>query len=267
MQHLIHFKFNMSLKHKVAIVTGGSSGIGAAIAVKFIAEGAKVTIVARNEKKLAAVSGECQKNGSQPLVIVADVTKEDDANRIINDTIKHYGKLDILVNNAGIGNICTILDKNVMEMFDKVMATNLRSVVYLTHLAAPYIIETKGNIINISSIGARYVYGNAFIYKTSKAGLDHFTRCVALELAPKGVRVNTINPGAVKTDLLENIGADPATEASLWEVLKTRTALKRIGEAEEIAELAVFVASDKGRSITGSALITDNGSLLFPTQE
>ncbi|XP_049871982.1 glucose 1-dehydrogenase 2-like [Pectinophora gossypiella] len=252
----------MSLKNKVALVTGASSGIGAAIAVKFVAEGAKVAIVGRNQKKLAAVSEECQKNGSQPLVIVADVTKEDDANRIINDTIKHYGKLDILVNNAGIWNISSIFDKNVMEMFDKVMATNLRAVVYLTHLAAPYIIETKGNIINMSSVDAMFVYENSFIYNTSKAALDHFTRCMAFELAPKGVRVNTINPGPVKTDILENIGADPSTQASILEDWRNATALKRVADAEEIADLAVFVASDKARSITGTALLTDNGTLL-----
>ncbi|XP_049872003.1 glucose 1-dehydrogenase 3-like [Pectinophora gossypiella] len=248
----------MSLNNKVAIVTGGSSGIGAAIAVKFVAEGAKVTIVARNEKKLAAVSGECQKNGSQPLIIVADVTKEDDAKRIINNTIKHFGKLDILVNNAGTGNHTSIFDKNVMDDFDKVMAINLRSIVYLTHLAAPYIIETKGNIINMSSVCAKCCWENGLIYNTSKAALDHFTRCVALELAPKGVRANTINPGPVKTDILDNIGADP----SLWEKFKDGTALKRIGEVEEIADLAAFIASDKGRSITGASLLSDNGTLL-----
>ncbi|XP_049871925.1 glucose 1-dehydrogenase 2-like [Pectinophora gossypiella] len=256
-------RVNMSLKNKVAIVTGGSSGIGAAIAVAFTAEGAKVAIVARNETKLAEVAKECEKNGAEPLVIVADVSKEDDAQKIIETTLKKFGKLDILVNNAGIARSGSILDKDSLAKFDQVLATNLRSVVYLTHLAAPHIIETKGNIINMSSVAAIGVFApNTFIYNTSKAALDHFTRCIALELAPKGVRVNNINPGPVKSDIVANTGADPAMQAMSWEMMKGKTALKRIGDPEEIADLAVFIASDKGRSITGSSIVSDNGTLL-----
>ncbi|XP_049871971.1 glucose 1-dehydrogenase 2-like [Pectinophora gossypiella] len=253
----------MSLTNKVAIVTGGSSGIGAAIAVKFVTEGAKVAIVARNEKKLAEVAKKCEINGSQPLLIIADVTKENDAQRIIETTLKKFGKLNILVNNAGIGRSGSILDKNYLVIFDEVIATNLRSIVYLTHLAAPNIIETKGNIINISSVASMGILGpTSSIYSTSKAGLDHFTRCVALELAPKGVRVNNINPGPVKSDILLNAGFESAAEGIIWEEAKNMTALKRVADADEIADLAVFVASDKGRSITGASLVTDNGTLL-----
>ncbi|CAH0579148.1 unnamed protein product [Chrysodeixis includens] len=249
----------MSFNDKVVIVTGGSSGIGAAIAIQFSSLGAKVAIVGRNDKKLDAVAKKCK----NPLTLVADVTKENDAKRIVNDTIKHFGKLDILINNAGIANPASILDENAMAVFDLVMATNLRSCVYLTHLAAPHIIKTKGNIINISSVAALQVYSKqSFAYNSSKAAMDHFTRSVAAELASHGVRVNVVNPGPVKTDIIENLGMDKAQQEDVFAKMKSLTALDRVSDAEEIADLVTFLASDKAKGITGSSFVTDNGSMI-----
>lgn len=254
----------MSLANKVAIVTGASSGIGAAIAVKLTEDGASVAIVGRNENKLNNVFDACAERGVKPLIIVADVSKEEDAKKIISDTLNYFGHINILINNAGIGNSASILDENAMEVYDKVLSTNLRSAVYLTHLAARYLIETKGNIVNISSIAALNVISkNSFSYSTSKAGLDHFTRCVALELASKGVRVNSVNPGPVKTDIIENTGVNEAISARIWSSIESHTALARIGDAEEIADLVAFLVSDKARSITGSTFVSDNGSSLL----
>lgn len=258
------FDFAMSFKGKVVLVTGGSSGIGAAAAVRFAEEGAKVSMVGRNTKKLQNVSAQCEKAGSKPLVIVADVTKDEDAKRIISDTVKHYGRLDVLVNNAGTCIPCSILAPNAMQTFDNLMALNLRAPIYLTNLAVPYIVESKGNIINISSIAGLRSYAESigFAYCTSKAGLDHFTRCVALELAPKGVRVNSINPGPVRTDIAKIFVKDESKEQELWEMAAQKTPLKRVSESEEIGDLILFLASDKAKSVTGSVYVIDNGRLL-----
>lgn len=271
MDKLFHFftrhravQTKMSLINKVAIVTGASSGIGAAIAEKFSEEGVRVTIVGRNENKLKNVAEACRKRGAKPLIIVADVTNDADAKKIISQTLSFFGKLDILVNNAGIANSSSILNDNAMEVYDKVVLTNLRSAVQLTHLAAKHLIETKGNIVNISSIAAATVLSKtSFSYCTSKAGLEHFTRCIAYELGSKGVRVNSVNPGPVKTDIVENTGVNAAVSKHIWEVMKNASALARIADAEEIADLVAFLASDRARSITGSAITTDNGSSLL----
>lgn len=144
------------------------------------------------------------------------------------------------------------------------MNTNLRSAVYITHLAAKHIVESKGNIINISSIAGQSVISKeSFSYGTSKAGLDHFTRSIALELGSKGVRVNAISPGPVKTDFLENMGLEKSVANHAWDAIKKATLLDRVGDAEEIGDLAAFLASDKARSITGTTIITDNGAILL----
>ncbi|KAJ8721913.1 hypothetical protein PYW08_004315 [Mythimna loreyi] len=249
----------MSFQDKVVLVTGASSGIGAAIAIKFAEEGAKVAIVGRKKQKLEEVAKKC----GNPLVLVSDVSKDADVKRIISETVRQFGKLDILINNAGIGGNVSILAENAMQTFDQVMATNLRSVVYLTNLAAPHIVKTKGNIINISSIAAYAIVGKeTFSYCTSKAALDHFTRAVAQELAESGVRVNVINPGPVVTDFVMNMGATAEIQDAAWKHAATMTALKRVSVPEEIADLVLFTASDKARAITGSSFVSDNGSLL-----
>ncbi|XP_063544962.1 uncharacterized oxidoreductase MexAM1_META1p0182-like [Cydia strobilella] len=245
---------------KVAIVTGASSGIGAATAIALAKEGAKVALVARNEAKLSQVAERCV---GETLVIKADVSKDEDCRRTVQQTIAQYGQLDVLVNNAGIGRPASILDEKFMEYFDLVLNTNLRSAALLTHLAAPHLVKSKGVIINISSILSLRVpmqENKGCVYAVSKAGLDHLSRCVALDMAPHGVRVNSINPGPVKTDIFSNIGFPNPDE--IIEGFKAKTALNRLGEPEEIADLVLFLASDTARSITGSTFVSDNGYLL-----
>lgn len=252
----------MSLHDIVVLVTGGSSGIGAAIAIKFAEEGASVAIVGRNQDKLNNVAKKCVNS----LVLIADVTKDDDAKRIVSETVRYFGKLDILVNNAGIGNLASIQAENAMTVFDQVMSTNLRSAVYITHLAVPHLKNTAGNIVNISSVAAlRVISKQSFSYNTSKAALDHFSRSVALELASSGIRVNTINPGPVYSDIIQNTGASEAMTAAIYERMKNETALERVSNPEEIADLVLFLASDKAKAITGASFVTDNGYLLKST--
>ncbi|KAH9636019.1 hypothetical protein HF086_005871 [Spodoptera exigua] len=248
----------MSFQDKVVLVTGASSGIGAAIAIKFAAEGAKVALVGRNQEKLNNVAKKC----GNPVIIVADVSKDDDAKRIIEETIRYLGKIDILINNAGIGGSTDIQKEGVIEVYDRVMATNLRAVVVLTHLAVPHLVNSKGNIVNISSVASMRAIPDSFAYCASKAGLDHFTRAVALELAPHGVRVNVVNPGPVRTDIIENMGAPKEMQDAVFKRMQDMTALNRVSEPEEIADLVLFIASEKSKGITGSAIVTDNGFIV-----
>ncbi|XP_045459935.1 3-oxoacyl-[acyl-carrier-protein] reductase FabG-like [Melitaea cinxia] len=246
----------LDLKNKVVIITGASSGIGAAAAKLFSGEGARVVMVGRNEKKLSAVAARC----ASPLVILADVSKDDDARRIISETVKKFGQIDVLVNNAGLSvDNGGLLGNDMMQAYDAVMRVNLRAVVFLTTLAAPHLIMTKGNIVNISSIAGKMAISSPDMinYYVSKAALDHFTVCSAAELGPHGVRVNGVNPGPVRTDFLDN-----AKMSITWDDVLPKTLLNRVSEAEEIADLIMFLASDRAKGITGAHYVTDNGMLV-----
>ncbi|XP_073958587.1 uncharacterized oxidoreductase MexAM1_META1p0182-like [Choristoneura fumiferana] len=253
----------MSFSSKVVIVTGASSGIGAATAILFAKEGARVALVGRNEAKLGKVARQCAVYAA-PLVIRADIADELQAATIVQKTIDHLGQLDVLVNNAATNKLASTDDPNILKCFDLVLNTNLRSVVQLSNLAAPHLKATKGNIINVSSIASTAIpFHSILFYCVSTAGLDHYTRCNALDLAPFGVRVNSVNPGPVVTESLENTGrAKPGAGAQAWDSYKYMTALNKISQPEEIADLIAFIASDKAKSITGSNIVTDNGFLL-----
>ena len=183
----------MSFEGKVVIVTGSSSGIGAQAACDFAKLGAKVVLVGRNSENLEKVAADCG-NSENVLVIQADVTNQEDAKKIVDETIKKFLKLDVLVNNAGIIETGTI-ETTSIEQYDRVMDTNMRSVYYLTMLAVPHLIKTEGSIVNVSSVNGIRSFPGVLAYNISKAAVDQFTRCVALELAPKKVRVNAVNPG------------------------------------------------------------------------
>ncbi|XP_069355599.1 uncharacterized oxidoreductase SERP2049-like [Maniola hyperantus] len=245
----------MSFQDKVAIVTGASSGIGAAVAIALSAEGASVAIVGRNQANLATTAARC----TNALAIQADVTKDDDAQRIIHQTVEKFGTIDVLVNNAGSAKLASVFDENIMAAYDFTMNVNLRAVFRITSLAIPYLMKTKGNIVNISSVsGHNTQFTQSLIsYSVSKAGLSHFGACLASDLAPHGVRVNTIIPGPVNTDILQNSGF-----SAKWDEFKSNTALGKVSEPQEIADLVLFVASDQGKSITGSNIFCDNGCMI-----
>ncbi|CAG9112523.1 unnamed protein product [Plutella xylostella] len=250
------------MEGKVLIITGASSGIGAATAIYFSKLSAKLVLVARNPTNLRRVALYCEKSsGTAPLTLTADVTEELDNERIIRETVEHFGKLDVLINNAGVigmGGIKT----STMETFDTVMSTNIRAVYHLTKLAVPHLITSKGCIVNISCIAGSKPNTSTLAYNISKAALDHFTKCVALELAPDGVRVNSINPGLVKTNLLKNIGLNEDQLEMFVKNVLGNTPLKKQVEGDEVAALIEFLASDKAKSITGTCYVIDGGSLL-----
>ncbi|CAH2051662.1 unnamed protein product, partial [Iphiclides podalirius] len=250
----------MSFKDKVVVVTGSSSGIGASTVIEFAKEAAHVVIVGRNVAKLESVSEKCQKYGQKPLVIKADVSKDAEGQKIINETIEKFGRIDVLVNNAGSAELAEITSEKFMKAFDNTVNLNLRGVVNITHCAVPHLIKSKGNIINISSVAAHGTISSPDMisYCVSKAALNHFTRCAALKLAIYGVRVNAICPGPVRTDLKDTVQFQQS-----WEQFTEMTALKRVSEPEEIADLILFLASDKAKGITGSDFVSDNGLLVM----
>ncbi|XP_049311396.1 3-oxoacyl-[acyl-carrier-protein] reductase FabG-like [Bactrocera dorsalis] len=248
----------MSLAGKVVIVTGASSGIGAATAEAFAKQGSKVVLTRRNEANLKATETACKAANSKVelLLIVADVTT--DAEKIIKATIDKFGQLDVLVNNAGVGESGLILDIDV-DQFDRVLNTNLRSVFLLTKYDAPHLVKTQGNIVNVSSVAGLRSYAGFSVYCTSKAALDQFTRCIALDLAPKNVRVNEVNPGVIVTEFHRRLGLSEEEEAKFLEHSKSTHALGRAGEPNEVADAIIFLASDSSSFITGATLPIDGG--------
>ena len=210
----------MNFAGKVVIITGGSSGIGSATAIKFAKLGASLSITGRKLENLNDVAMECAKVGQKPHVIQADLTKEADTVRILDETIKKYGKLDVLVNNAGIIETGTI-ETTSLEQFDRVMNTNIRSVYHLTMLAVPHLIKTEGNIVNVSSVNGIRSFPGVLAYNISKMSVDQFTKCVALELAAKKVRCNCVNPGVTITNLHKRGGMDDEMYKKFLEHSKT----------------------------------------------
>ncbi|KAK8388681.1 hypothetical protein O3P69_020578 [Scylla paramamosain] len=202
------------LTGKVAIITGASSGIGAATAKLFSKLGATLTITGRNIENLNAVAAECTRIGNKPLIIQADLMNEVDTKQIVEQTIEKYSKLDILVNNAGILEKGSIQNTS-LEQYDRLMNTNVRSIYHLIMLAAPHLIETQGNIVNISSVNGMRSFPGLIAYNISKAAVDQMTRCIALELAEKKVRVNCVNPGVVITELQKRGGLGPEAYAAV----------------------------------------------------
>ncbi|XP_050328848.1 uncharacterized oxidoreductase TM_0325-like [Bactrocera neohumeralis] len=248
----------MSLAGKVVIVTGASSGIGAAAAKAFAQQGAKVVLTGRNEANLKSTEAACKAANSKAelLLIIADVTT--DAEKIIKTTIDKFGQLDVLVNNAGFGEMGSILDIDV-DQFDRVMNTNVRAVFLLTKYAAPHLVKTQGNIVNVSSVAGLRSYAGFSVYCTSKAALDQFTRCIALDLAPENVRVNAVNPGVIVTEFHKRLGLSEEEETKFLEHSKSTHALGRAGEPNEVADAIIFLASDSSSFITGATLPIDGG--------
>ncbi|XP_046916673.2 putative oxidoreductase MexAM1_META1p0182 [Dermatophagoides farinae] len=242
---------------KVALITGSSSGIGAAIALQFAQYGAQVTITGRDAETLANVGKEIEeKCGHCPLQIIGDLIDQYLPEKLINETMTKFGRLDFLVNNAGIGTTAKSLEnENFMTEFDKVFAINVRAPVQLIQLAVPHLEKTKGNIINISSIASLTAF--SLLYGSSKAALDMITKTSAQELGPKGIRVNSINPGPVVTSIYRSMGIT-TKPMNMKEEMKKRTLLNMAAEPIEIANLASFLASNDARNITGSIVVSDD---------
>lgn len=249
----------MSFKGKVVLITGANSGIGAACAEYMAKNGAFLSLVARDATKFEIIINRIKESGVElePLVILADITT--DAERIISETIEKYGHLDILINNAGIIAFDSLTTLKLHE-YDQIMATNVRSVVELSQLAVPYLIETKGNIVNVSSAAGIIPAEVCLAYAMSKAALDHFTKCVAMEFADKGVRINSVNPGFIDTEIHVSSGRCTEDEyAAICEHQSLKHPIGRVGNTDDCVNAIAFLADESASFITGVILSVDGG--------
>lgn len=246
----------MSFTGKVVLITGASSGIGAATAIYLSQLGASLSLTGRNIQNLNAVAEKCK--SGKPFVVTGELTNETDAKNIIDSTVKHYGRLDVLVNNAGTLENGSI-ENTSLDQFDRVFNINVRSVFHLTMLAVPHLIATKGNIVNVSSVVGLRAFPGVLTYCMSKSAIDQLTRCTALELAAKQVRVNAVNPGVIQTNLHRSSGMSEEQLTQFWAHSKETHALGRTGDPLEVAKAIAFLASDDASFTTGETLSVDGG--------
>jgi NAD(P)-dependent dehydrogenase (short-subunit alcohol dehydrogenase family) len=251
----------MRLKDKVAIVTGSSKGIGEGIARVFSREGAKVVVVCRTEdagKKMAEELGASQ---GRAIFVRTDVTSSESIQKMINTTIKTFGKLDILVNNAGYH-----ISKNVEETSEQewefIINTNLRGTFLCSKYAIPHLRKTKGNIINISSMVGLVGQPNAGAYSATKGGQIAMSKGMAIDFAPDGIRVNVICPGWIQTPLVEDWFSQQKDPEAARKYIFGRHPIGRIGTIEECGKAALYLVSDDAAFVTGITLNIDGGITL-----
>ena len=244
------------LDGKVAVITGGSSGIGKAIAILYAKEGADVVIVSRKEEALKEV---CKLNEKKISYVIGDITKDESVKKLVDYVKKKFEKLDILVNNAGWCPVQPLKEIKISD-YDKAFDLDVRALVNITIEFLPLILQAKGNIINLSTVGASHRAANLSMYLGAKGAVENFTRCWALELAKDGVRVNAIAPGAIETNIWN------MTDLSLEDAKKHKKSMEqhipcgRFGTPEEVANVALFLASNEASYVTGSIYNVDGGA-------
>jgi NAD(P)-dependent dehydrogenase (short-subunit alcohol dehydrogenase family) len=243
---------------KVVLVTGATSGIGHACALRFATAGAQVAAVGRNKAMLNKVCEEIENAGGKPLGLTADLCAEEQVSAAVEQTLDAFGGIDVLVNAAGHISTGTIEDTS-SSAWDAMMDINLRAVFRLTQKVLPSLITRRGNVVNISSVTGLRSFPGVLAYCVSKSALDQLTRCAALELAAKGVRVNAVNPGVVITEIHRRGGMNETDYAAFLERSKQTHPLGRVGQASEVAELVYFLASDRAGWITGATYSIDGG--------
>ena len=249
----------MRLKDKVALITGGTSGIGEATAVLFASEGAEVAITGRNEQRGAAVVERIEQHGGHAAFFHADVSIASDCRRAVDETLRAFGRLDILFNNAGVFYAQTALECSERE-WDEQIDINLKGTFLMSKFALPTLIAQRGGIIINNSSGWGIVGGDhAVAYCASKGGVVLMTKAMAIDHGRQGIRVNCICPGDVETPMLP---ADAKLRGLKWEDYIAGCAnrpLGRVGTAEEIAKAVLFLASEESSFMTGAALVVDGG--------
>lgn len=252
----------MSLKGKVAIVTGASRGLGLACAERLAADGAAVVLSDIEEAAGEAAAKKLKAAGKETMFVTCDVTKSPDVRNLVKATIDAYRAVDVLVNNAGIVANGDILDISEAD-FDRVIAVNLKGSFLVGQAVARQMVEQvkagrkPGSIINMSSVNAVLAIPTQVPYSMSKGGVKQLTAVMALALAPRGIRVNAIGPGSIMTDMLKSV----VNDAEARRRVMSRTPMGRIGEPSEIASIASFLASDDSSYITGQTIYADGGRM------
>jgi NAD(P)-dependent dehydrogenase (short-subunit alcohol dehydrogenase family) len=240
------------------IVTGASSGIGRATALRFGRSGGSVLLVSRDERALGELEREIQAGGGTAAVFQADVTDASAPARIVEAALERFGGLTTLVNAAGIIGSGSI-ENTTDEQWDLMMDINARAPFRLMRAATPALIASRGAIVNVSSVTGLRSFPGVLSYCVSKSAIDQLTRCAALELAPKGVRVNAVNPGVTITNLHRRGGMSEENYAAFLTRSRETHPLGRPGEPEEIADLIYFLGSDRSGWITGETIAIDGG--------
>ncbi|MGX4771375.1 SDR family oxidoreductase [Bradyrhizobium guangdongense] len=250
----------MRLKGKTALITGGNGGIGLATAKLFVAEGAKVIISGRNKATLDAAAKEL---GANALAVVADATDVAATEAAIRQGAEKFGKLDIVFANAGIPG-STPLGSATLETFEKVISTNLTGVFFTVQSALPYLNDNASIILNGSVISVLGIPGYS-AYGAAKAGVRAMARIMASELSPRGIRVNVVAPGAIRTPIWGAAVATPEAEQAFEKRIALSTPLGRIGEPDHIAKTVLFLASDDAAHIQGQEIFVDGGAVASPS--
>jgi dehydrogenase/reductase SDR family member 4 len=247
------------LSGQVALITGSSRGIGKAIAEEMSVSGAKVVISSRKKEACDQVRDEIRARGGEAISFVCNIGRKEEVEGLVKATLDHYGGIDILVCNAAVNPFYGSLTKLDDEAWDKILISNVKSSWWFAKLVIPHMVERgSGNIILLSSIGAFRATAVLGAYGISKAAEAQLARNLALELGPKGIRVNAIAPGLVKTDFAKALWSNPV----ILQNVEQRAPLRRIGQPVEIGGIAVFLASQAASFITGQLIVADGGSSL-----
>lgn len=246
------------MRNKIAVVTGASSGIGRATALLFARNGGDVVALGRNESELNKLREEARESAGSIRIHLGDITETSQADRLVTETVDTFGRIDVLVNSAGIIKNGSV-ENTTLDDWDKMMNVNLRSTFYLIQKCIPNLETSKGNIVNVSSVAGTRAFPNLFAYCVSKAAVDQLTRCASLELAPRGIRVNAVNPGVVVTNLHKRGGMSDDDYSNFVANAKNTHPIGRAGKPEEIADLIYFLASEKASWITGATYEIDGG--------
>lgn len=241
------------LDGKVAIVTGGGSGIGKSIAISFAKEGADVVIIGRKEETLKET---CSLNEKKITYVIGDITKDESIKNLVEYVTKKFGKLDILVNNAGLCVYKPLKELKISD-YDKTFDLDVRALVNVTIQCLPLLLKSKGNILNISSIASHHCKPKMSMYSGAKAAINNFTRCWAIELAKDGIRVNAIAPGAIETNIWYETNVPKEQVEKLKEFVNKNIPCERFGTPEEVANLSLFLVSDEANYISGSIFNID----------
>lgn len=251
----------MRLKERVALVTGGTSGIGSATAVRFAKEGASVAITGRNAERGEKVVGEIASAGGEAIFIRADVRLAEDCRRAVERTLERFGRIDVLFNNAGVFHPRTV-PECTEEEWDETIDSSLKGAFLMSKYALPSMIERgTGSIIHMSSGWGIQGGDHAAAYCAAKGGLVVMAKAMAIDHGPSGIRVNCVCPGDVETPMLPDDAAKRGMSWDDYAALAAKRPLGRIGTVEEIADAVVFLASDESSFVTGTALVVDGGGV------